>query len=160
MKIKLLASLLMVSLGGALSAQNCSVSTSGTAFGDYSASSNQPRDTSGTIVVICHGTERSQISYTIKLGLGGGTFSLRQMKSTNSSLSYGLYIDASRTQPWGDGTGGASYLSDSFSLINSSSTKSYTVYGRIPTGQSLSLTGAYADSLTVTLTYSAGGGQN
>ncbi len=135
MKVQFFVGLLMVSLAGALSAQTCTVTTSGTAFGAYSGGATQPRDTSGTILVTCKGSgENNQLSYTIKLSLGGGTLSLRKMTSGKSSLTYDLYTDVARTQLWGDGTGGTTYVSDSVTLVNSGSTKTYTVYGRIPTG--------------------------
>ena len=40
---------------------------------------------------------------------GAATFFPRQLASGGSLLDYNLFLDASRTQVWGDGAGGSSH---------------------------------------------------
>lgn len=130
----------------------CEVSTSGVAFGSYDSIGNQERDTSATIAVTCSGTTGDAVSYTISLGTGAGSYSNRNMSAGGTVLTYNLYTDISRTQVWGDGNGTA-VVADSYTLSASPTTRYYTVYGRIPQGQTQATAGSYSDSLVVTVVY-------
>lgn len=68
-------------------------------------------------------------------------------------LNYNLYADGAHTLIWGDGTGGTSTVSDSYTLPASSSTRDYTVYGRISGAQSSAVAGNYLDTVLITVTY-------
>jgi len=68
-------------------------------------------------------------------------------------LQYNLYVDASRSQIWGDGSGGTLVVNDSYSLATSPTTRQYFVYGRIAGGQSGGTAGIYNDAITITLDY-------
>ncbi|HXB20076.1 MAG TPA: spore coat U domain-containing protein [Candidatus Solibacter sp.] len=131
----------------------CSVSSTGTAFGAFDTLSGGNKDVVGTISVTCSGNVGDAANYVIALSLGGGSFASRSMQAGGSQLSYNLYSDGAHTLIWGDGTGGTSTVSDSYSLPASSSTRQYTVYGRIPGGQSGAVAGDYADTMLITLTY-------
>jgi spore coat protein U-like protein len=131
----------------------CSVSSTGTAFGVYDTLSSSNRDVVGIISVTCTGNIGDPVNYVIALSPGGGSFGSRTMQAGSPQLSYNLYSDGAHTAVWGDGTGGTSMVSDNYSLPASSSTRQYTIYGRIPGGQSGAVAGSYADTVVITLTY-------
>lgn len=56
--------------------------------------------------------------------------------------------------PWGDiARGTAVSGSIQLSVLGSAAPVTHTVYGRIPSGQTTTVPGAYADTITVTVTY-------
>jgi len=118
----------------------CSVSATSLAFGSYTGAGNV--DQTSTISVTCsNGTD-----YSVALNDGANASgSTRQMTAGGSNyLTYQMYSDAARTTVWnaaapvtGTGNGAA---------------QSLTVYGRIPSGQSVAA-GSYSDTVQVTVTY-------
>ncbi|MBL0943393.1 MAG: spore coat U domain-containing protein [Hydrogenophaga sp.] len=89
--------------------------------------------------------------YTLSLSAGtgtGATMTQRRMTSGADTLVYGLYRDAGRTQPWGDGTGGSSTVASTGTGLS----QSFTVYGRVPSSATATV-GVYLDTITVTATY-------
>jgi spore coat protein U-like protein len=120
------------------------------AFGNYFALSPTAVTSNGTITVSCPQITDELPSLTIALSQGiSGSYSPRQMAFGAERLSYNLYTTAAFAMIWGDGTGGSSVLGVG---SNPSFTSSHTVYGRIPSGQSIA-PGSYADLITVTVTY-------
>lgn len=104
-------------------------------------------DATGTITATCSNT----IPYTIALNAGtgvGASVATRRLTSGANTLNYALYRDLARTQLWGDGSLGTGMLAGT----GTGAAQAITVYGRIPTGQAPAL-GAYADSVTVTITF-------
>jgi spore coat protein U-like protein len=90
-------------------------------------------------------------SWDILLSTGSsGSFTPRRLFSGGNSMQYNLYINAGRTQVWGDATGGTVKMSDSQLVVVG--TNQYSVYGRIPALQDLP-PGTYTDTITVTLNY-------
>lgn len=134
-------------------AVSCGVSTTGVAFGSYDPILGQNRDTSGTISVSCTGNSGDAVSYSLLLSAGDGTFSSRAMAGSAVPLQYNLYTDIARSQVWGDGTGGTIVISDSYSISTSPTVRNYTVYGRIPAGETGITAAAYNDSILITLNY-------
>jgi spore coat protein U-like protein len=135
-------------------ATSCTVTTAGEAFGNYNPPANVADLTTGTITVTCKGSFFANVSYTISLSRGSGTFASRQMASGANSLGYNVYSDSAMTTIWGDGTSGTSVVSDSYRFYPATTvTRSYTVYGRIPNNQTAARTGSYSDNLTVTVTF-------
>lgn len=120
----------------------CSINIQSVSFGGYDVFNSQPTDGIGSIGVTCN----ASASYTISLSAGGGSYSQRLMASGAYRLGYNLFIDASRTSVWGDGTAGTAVLSGNGTAAN------HTVYGRIPARQNAHV-GSYSDSIVVTLTY-------
>ena len=131
----------------------CDTSTSGAAFGNYDSTGNQDRDTTAFISITCSGNAGDSVSYTLSLSSGSGAFSNRHLISGSGFLNYNLYTDISRSQVWGDGAAATSTVGDSYTLSVSPSTRNYTIYGRIPAGQTQVLPGAYSDNIVITLTY-------
>jgi spore coat protein U-like protein len=64
-------------------------------------------------------------------------------------LTYELYSDAAGGTVWGSGSGGSTVA---YNAANSAPT-TLTVFGRIPAGQNNAGVGAYADTVTVTVTF-------
>jgi spore coat protein U-like protein len=120
----------------------CTLTTSGIAFGGYDPFVNQDVDSAANISVTCDETT----SYSIALSTGNGTYETRAMTSGLHHLLYNLYVDATLTTVWGDGTGQSATVSDTQSAAN------YTVYGRIPAGQN-PYVGVYSDTIVITVTF-------
>ncbi len=128
---------------------SCSVSLLPVSFGTVDASSPTTTTGTGTITVTCTGL--SLFSYTIRLSTGGsGSFASRRMQSGGNQLQYNLYRDITRTQVWGDGTGGSYSVTGTIVILGVSIP--YPVYGSIPGNQNVP-SGTYADTIQVTVTY-------
>jgi spore coat protein U-like protein len=144
---------------GAAPAVDCSVSTTGVAFGVYDPGIATPTDAVGDLTVTCiyvegHGT---RVSYTAMLTAGSsGNYARRQLRAGTATLDYNLFDSATRTVVWGNGTAGTSMVAGSVTVGpgvgNNIRQDSYPIYGRIPAQQSSSL-GDYADTIIVTLTF-------
>lgn len=132
----------------------CTVSSSGISFGTYDSLSSQPLETSGTVTVICRGTNAGDaVNYDIALGTGGsGNFDHRRMSSGVSTLTYNLYTTPARNSIWGDGTGQTKTIHGGHGVGQSTVTRNYTVYARVPGRQNIQA-GAYIDSVVVTVIY-------
>lgn len=79
----------------------------------------------------------------------------RAMKSGSSYLAYQLFQDSARTLPWTINTGtcaGTTQLS-SGAITSSTQNLSFSVYGRIPSGQDPKVAANYTDSVTVAVNY-------
>lgn len=120
----------------------CTVSTSGIAFGGYDPFVNQDVDSVANISVNCDETT----PYSIALSTGTGTYDARVMTSGLHQLLYNLYVDATLTTVWGDGTGHSATVNDNQAVAN------HTVYGRIPARQD-AYVGVYSDTIVITLTF-------
>lgn len=142
-------------------AHTCSVQATALAFGGY-ASPNGPRvDSTATVQVNCTPTYlllACSVSYTLSLSHGTvGTPGARRMAASTGQLHYGLYRDAARTVPWGDGGGGGGAVGGAITsgllgLVCAPGIQHHTVYGRIPAGQNVPA-GAYQDQVVLTITY-------
>ena len=72
-------------------------------------------------------------------------------------LAYGLFSDAARTTPWGDGgaggaTVGGTITTSLLALLCLPGHQAHTIHGRIPANQSVPA-GVYADQVVLTVTY-------
>jgi spore coat protein U-like protein len=101
---------------------------------------DQPIDVTTNLSVTCTKTT----SYTVSLSAGGsGDEAARRMASAGRYVTYQIYKDSARLQPWtatgagGTGTGLAQTVS---------------VYGRVP-AQATPPPGTYTDTIIVTVTY-------
>jgi len=123
---------------------SCTVSASNLDFGSV-GSINANLDTSSTVDVTCS----NGLSYDVGLnnGLTGTGPTARKMTAGASAVTYGLYHDGGRTQPWGDTIGG-----NTASGTGTGSVQSLTVYGRV-SPQTTPSAGTYTDTIVVTVTY-------
>ncbi len=119
-------------------------------FGLYSPGAANAAILNGTIIMSCTVVLTTLPSFTIGLSKGSyGQFTARQMAFGSARLNYNLYTSASYGTIWGDGVGG---ISATQAYSAGGVTTTYTVYGRVPTNQFVT-TGAYMDSITITVTY-------
>lgn len=131
----------------------CSISAQPTSFGNYNPLNITPLDAAGQVTVNCSFLVSLLTTYTVKLSTGGsGTYSPRRMSSGANTLNYNLYLDALRLLTWGDGSAGTSFVSNTQLIGIGGFSQAYPVYGRIPAQQNVA-TGAYNDTITVTLDY-------
>lgn len=124
---------------------SCSVSAGNLAFGNYDALSALPTNATSSVTVQC--TLQSPYSLGLNAGTGtGATVAVRKMTKGVDTLNFALYKDASHLVLWGD-TG-----ADLVSGTGTGAAVVITVYGQVPAAQNVP-TGAYADTVTVTVNY-------
>jgi spore coat protein U-like protein len=129
-------------------AHNCSITASPLDFGSYDSESLTHHDVTGTIRARCS----AQVPFAIlQLSPGSsGDAMNREMISMNGVLAYNLYTDPSRTQVWGDGSGGSAVIRRV--PARGQRRWSIPVYGRIAAGQN-PWPGSYADNIVVTIIF-------
>ena len=103
-------------------------------------------DSSNTISINCN----SGLPYAIGLdgGLSGASNpEARKMTNGPEQVTYAIYQNAARTQPWGNSTG-----INTVSSVGTGLNQVFTAYGRVPT-QTTPQAGTYTDTVVVTVTY-------
>lgn len=143
-----LAAILVVCAAGSAEAAQCTVATTSVNFGTYDVFATSPNDSTGTVTLTCNGGARN-VAITISNG-SAVSYAFRFMNKGLELLLYNLYLDASRTVIWGDGSGG----SEMEIVSNPVNNKDHplTIFARIPAGQDVSA-GSYTDTVTVTVQY-------
>ena len=134
----------------------CNTTITNVVFSPYNPLSGSNVDSTGQITVNCGGVASLLVPFTVTVGTGSSnSFSARQMVSGTNKLVYNLYTSVLYSQVLGDGTSGTGTLTGSIplSVLGIGTAQSYTIYGRIPGGQTSVVPGTFADTLTVTLTY-------
>lgn len=146
---------------GSAMAHSCAVAATPLAFGAYTSPGGPRADSQASITVVCTPAYlllACQVSYTLTISQGQhGTAGNRQMAAGSGRLGYGLFSDAARSAPWGDGgaTGagvGGSITTSLLGLVCLPGQRVHTVHARIPAGQSVPA-GVYGDQVMVTITY-------
>lgn len=149
---------LLLSVSPAAQAAWCTISlVAPVNFGIYAPLSRTRADTTGTVTVRCRAAPSlgETVGYTLSLSSGGsGNPSDRKLSNGTSTLSQQLYIDAARSQVWGDGSSGTSVITQpAFYIAPASSVAhTHTIYARIPGHQGVR-PGTYTDDVIVILTY-------
>jgi spore coat protein U-like protein len=119
-------------------------------FGSYEALNTIPLDQTGSLTFNCSLLALQTLTIDLSKG-NSGTYAFREMrKAGGGTLHYNLYLDATRTQIWGDATGGSVHFGPYLPLLNQDHT--VTIYGRIP-AQQASPTGAYTDTVVATINF-------
>jgi spore coat protein U domain-containing protein, fimbrial subunit CupE1/2/3/6 len=129
----------------ATDASNCSVNASTLNFGAVGVLRSAVNGTS-SVTVTC----TNALPYTIALdgGLSGATNpTQRVMSQAAQQITYGLYRDSARAQPWGDSVG-----TNTAAGTGSGLAQTLTVYGRVP-AQTTPAPGTYSDTVVVTISY-------
>jgi spore coat protein U-like protein len=130
---------------------SCSVATTAVTFGTYVPTTLKTAN--GNVAVTCSALVIYTAAYVISMAKGNSsTYTPRFMNLLGVHLNYNLYTTAGFTSIWGDATGGTVTVSDSYTSIGMSTTRNYTVFGRIPASQFVN-TGTYTDAVLVTVTY-------
>lgn len=123
----------------------CRVTTNTLNFGSWGILGSQ-RDASTTLSPTCTNGTVYQIG--LDGGLSGATNpALRRMTKGSETITYGLYRNAGRTQPFGQTLG-----VDTLSATGSGLSQSTAVYGRVP-AQATPSPGLYSDTIVATVTY-------
>lgn len=138
--------------GVANAASSCSViANSGISF-TYVPMTPTATTSSGTLQVSCTGLGSGLGFYTVTLSAGRGTFAARKMTDgKGNSLTYNLYLNASDTLVWGDGSNSTFSFNGTYAPGNP--TSNFTYYGLItPAAQDIP-SGTYSDSPTVTVNF-------
>jgi spore coat protein U-like protein len=136
----------MVVGGRCASAQTCSISTTSITFGVYNVFDTLPLTTTGSVNYRCTWWVHKPSVYLSKGSASSN--SPRQMANGANRLSYNLYLDAGRTQIWGD-PNPYSYSVNGWQWLPD---VTLTVYGSIPAGQDVPA-GTYSDSVIATLNF-------
>lgn len=126
-------------------AANCLVSVQNIDFGTQGVL-RADVDATGSVTATCTpGT-----TYTISLngGTTNGAPTARKMSKGAETVTYGLYKDTNRLQPWGDANTPGSTVAGT----GTGTAQALTVYGRVP-AQTTPSPGTYTDTVVVTLTY-------
>ena len=144
----------------ALSAGTCSANVSATplTFGNYNPSSGAAKTVTSTVTVSATLTGVSlltTISYSISLG-GGVTGVIANRRMTGGtgglSLGYNLYTTGNYDAVWGI-NGVTDSMAAIATVLGTHLSRTYTVYGRVPTGQYVSPGSNYSDTIVVTVIY-------
>jgi spore coat protein U-like protein len=143
-RLQLLAAALLVLVSGTVASADCSISTAGVNFGNYDVFAAGNDDATGSVQISC--SPREDVQVTLSRGFSS-TYSPRQMRSGTNTLNYNLYLNAARTQIWGNGSGGTSVYNG-----NNIRNTTRTVYGRIPPAQDAA-TGSYSDNIIATVIF-------
>ena len=131
----------------ALTITACAVVATPLAFGTLNQLGGASNDSQTTLVVTCTpGT-------TYDVGLDNGAHASGNVRHMNpvigsSTIPYALYSNAARTTAWGN-TVGTDTLNATAAILPTT----LTVYGRVPAGTPPVVAGAYADLVTVTVTF-------
>jgi spore coat protein U-like protein len=123
----------------------CNVGATAVNFGSAGVLSSNT-DAQGTLSIQCS----ASLPYTVSLdgGTSGATDpTQRKMSFSGANVTYGLYRDSARTQPWGSTVG-----TNTTSGNGTGVTQTQTVYGRVG-AQTTPAPGVYSDSVVVTVGY-------
>lgn len=136
--------------GGAVSfnvdatvAEKCLVSTSPVNFGSHSVLSNNI-DASGSVSVTC--TPNTNYAVSLNGGNAAAAPTARKMFKGLDTITYGLYRNIERDQPWGNTEGVTA------AGTGSGGVQSHTVYGRVAP-QVTPPIGTYTDTVVVVVDY-------
>ena len=131
----------------ALVLESCTVVATPMLFGALTEVGSANVDSTATLTLTC--TPNADFYIGMNDGTNASSGQRRLKHSANAEfLNYNLYIDAGRSQPWGN-TAGTNTKPGTAPL----GTSIHTVYGQIPAGVAGVSAGAYADTVTVTVTF-------
>jgi spore coat protein U-like protein len=132
---------------------HCQLTATPLAFGRYSPSGAAPGDSTATLTVRCITSSATPLPVQAAIALTT-IAPVRQLRAASHALRYQLYVDAARSVPWGDGSGGTAALAASGQVSRSLPFQQrVTVYGRLLARQTGTAVGNYADQLAASLSY-------
>lgn len=120
---------------------SCSISSSNMTFSSITTGTTTNTDATSALTVNCS----SGTPYTVSLDNGTNYSAGRRLASGASYINYFLYSDSGRSVQWNSST--------TKSGTGNGANQELTVFGRIPSGQSITNTGIYADTVIATVTY-------
>jgi len=122
----------------------CLVSATPLAFGTYTGIS---ANSTSTVSVTCTNTTPYNVSLSAGLATGATVTTRKMTGPASALLTYAMFTDAARTLNWGGTIG-----TDTVPGTGNGAAQAITVYGQVPAGQYVA-PGAYADTITATVTY-------
>ncbi len=125
-------------------AQNCTVSATSVNFGNYTGSTVSPGGS--PLSVTCPSGDTYQILLSAGQG-SGATPTARKLTNGTTTLSYGLYQNASHTTNWGNSTA-TGYVQGT----GTGSAQTFDVYPQLTSGQQVP-PGTYTDTISVSTSY-------
>ena len=136
---------------------SCSVAATTVAFGTVAPPI--PASTTGAITLTCDGAgNNNRFQVSLSQGLSG-VYSERTMRLGPLALAYNLYLDAARTQIWGDGSGGSQSFTGDIDFGGLGGGRNggteivpLTVFAQLPS-QGAPPNGDYADMILVTVSF-------
>lgn len=131
----------------AITVNACAVVATPLVFGTLNQLNGGANDSQASVVVTCTPGTPYDVGLDNGAHASGGT---RHMTPTigSASIPYALYTNASRTTAWGNSVG-TNTVSGTAGLLPAT----LTVYGRVPAGAAAVAADAYADIVTVTVTF-------
>ncbi len=119
----------------------CAISASNMTFSSITTGTSSNTDATSSLTVNCsQGTP-----YTISLGNGANYSNIRRMAWGSGHVEYALYQDSSRSQEW--------INQNTKSGTGSGADQTINVFGRISSGQNITNTGSYGDTVIATISY-------
>lgn len=104
-------------------------------------------DSSATATILLRCTQFTLFDVTIDYGLNPNGQQRRMVNENGDFLSYNIYLNASRTRPWGTGNQGVRFRA------TGPAEGTFNVYGHIPNVSTFNPTGVYRDTLTVNVDF-------
>ncbi len=131
---------------------NCVISSTNIAFGNYDPTSGTAVTASGNVSAKC--TKGDVVYVELGQGTNPGTGStgavpVRQMKSGANLLPYDIYTTSGGTTEWGTGSANRPGSQTSASV---NTALNFPTYGSLPAGADVPA-GTYTDSVVATVTY-------
>jgi spore coat protein U-like protein len=107
----------------------------------------QAKTAQNQISVVC--TATTPYSLGLDNGLYGSGPTARKMANGSARVTYGIYMDTNRTQPWGTVGLGLSYVQ---AASGTGSAQAFKGYGKAP-AQTTPAAATYSDTIVATVTY-------
>lgn len=131
----------------ALTVTACAVAATPLAFGTLNQLNGSANDSQTTLVVTCTPGTTYDVGLDAGAHASGGVRHMTPVAGA-ASIPYVLYTTAGRTTTWGNTVG-----TDTVNATATVTPTTLTVYGRVPAGTAPVAVGAYADLVTVTVTF-------
>lgn len=129
----------------------CQIRVGALNFGSYMPLTTRHVDVMGQFEVRCQ-AQPGTFAVIIGPGLSGDQAARTLVSATGETLLYNLYVDAARTQIWGDGAPPTSTVTGQRTSQGRPSVFNYPVYGRIYANQAPN-SGQYADDPVATILF-------
>lgn len=128
---------------GATILADCQIQAGNLNFGDYDPLTNQAVESTSSVYVTC----TKGANYTIAFG-GGNSGNTGQRTMTNGvdTLNYNIYSDATFSSILGEG-------GQAVSGLGTGNSAPYTIYGKIPGGQTAAPAGNYSDVVNINVNF-------
>jgi spore coat protein U-like protein len=122
---------------------SCSVNSPTLDFGTYRT--NQVSTAQATIAVLCNSGTAASVALNLGLNAGKSPAGSRALANGSHYLGYDIYQNGTFSLLWNQTV--------TVQFTSTGTVTNLTAYGRIPAGQSASYGGAYADSVSITVTF-------